>query len=106
MKKLVKLAFIVGGVTLVAKVLAHRKSHWSGLSEAEVRQKLDARMPRQVPENKRSTIADEVVSKMRSKGMLGEDEPSPPADDVGGEEGPTTSDPENGDDTEDTTDSA
>ncbi|MBT8164623.1 MAG: hypothetical protein HKO82_05460 [Acidimicrobiia bacterium] len=76
MKKLIKLAFLVGGVVAVAKVLEAKKAEWAGLGESEVRAKLDARLPEQMPAEKRSEIADKVVGKMREKGVLGEDAPT------------------------------
>ncbi len=106
MKKLVKVALIVGGAALVSKVLSDRKSRWSGLSETEVREKLDARLPPQVPEEKRSTIADKVVAKMERKGMLREDEPSDGANEVGKENGVVASDPVDGDEAKDGADPA
>ncbi len=106
MNKLFKLGLIAGGVALVSQLMARKKSDWTGLSEAEVREKLDARIPRKVPEDKRSAISDDVVDKMRSKGMLREDETTPVTSEVGEDEASDASAPENGDETKDSTDSA
>jgi len=75
-KKLIKLAFLVGGAVAVAKVLEAKKAEWAGLPESEVRAKLDAKLPDKVPADKRSEIADKVVGKMREKGVLAEDAPA------------------------------
>jgi len=80
-KKLVKFGLIVGGIAFVAKLVSGKKSEWRGLTESEVRQKLDSRLPDRVPDQKRAAVADKVVSKMRTQGLLREEEePSPPTD--------------------------
>lgn len=101
MKKLVKFGLIVGGIAFVAKLVSAKKSEWRGLTESEVRQKLDSRLPDRVPEQKRAAVADKVVSKMRTRGFLLEEEaPSAPTDGDG--EGPVSAEADEGDSTEDT----
>lgn len=81
MKKFVKLVLIVGGVTLVAKLVTAKKAKWRDLTESDVREKLDSRLAGRVPDEKRAVIADKVVSKMRERGVLrAEQEPTPPSD--------------------------
>lgn len=85
MKRLVKLALIVGAVAVLAKVVATEMAKWQDLSESEVRDKLDSKLPKFVPDDKRAEIADEVVSGMRERGALrDEEEPT--------EDAPTDSD--------------
>lgn len=74
MKKLLKLALLVGGIAAVAKLVGAKKAEWAGLTEAEVRAKLDARLPDRMPPEKQQQVADKVVSKMRERGVLVEDE--------------------------------
>ncbi len=50
-----------------------------GLTESEVRDKLNSRLPDRVPDEKRAAVADAVVSKMRAKGVL-RVEDAPPAE--------------------------
>ncbi len=101
MKKLVKFGLIVGGIAFVAKLVSAKKSEWRGLTESEVRQKLDSRLPDRVPEQKRAAVADKVVSKMRTRGfLLEEEEPTMPTDSDG--EGPVSAEADEGDSTEDT----
>ena len=77
MKKLVKLALFGGAIAFAAKMISARKSEWAGLTESAVREKLDARLPGQIPDDKRAAIADKVVSKMRERGVIrGDEEPS------------------------------
>lgn len=106
MKKLVKFGLIVGGIAFAVKLVSGKKSEWRGLTESEVRQKLDSRLPDRVPEQKRAEVADKVVSKMRTRGfLLEEEEPSPPGDGggdgrvsgaAGADEGDSTEDTESG----------
>ncbi len=105
MKKLVKLALIVGAIAFLAKLVAAQKAKWEGLTESEVRDKIESRLPKQVPSDKRAEIADKVVSGMREGGVLGdEDERSVPAQtDRGGGEEPDSNDAEASQDTEDIT---
>jgi hypothetical protein len=87
MKKLLKLALVVGGIAAVSKAVTMNKSKWQGMTESDVRAKLDAKLPDKVPADKRSEIADKVVGKMREKGVLAEDAP---AADVAAPEEPTS----------------
>ena len=87
MKKLMKVALIVGVIVLLAKLAAAQKAKWQGLTESEMRDKLDTRLPKWIPGEKRAEITDEVVSGMREQGMLGyEDGSSVPAETDGGPE--------------------
>ena len=106
MKKLVKVALIVGVIVLLAKLAAAQKAKWQCLTESEMRDKLDTRLPKWIPGEKRADITDEVVSGMREQGMLGdEDEPSVPADTDGdrGEEEPDSDQADASEDSDDIT---
>ncbi len=86
MKKLVKLGLIVGVIVVLAKIVKAKKAKWEGLSESEIRDKLETRLPKRMPGEKRAAVVDKVVSKMREKGALLEEEPSVSAPtDSGGE---------------------
>jgi len=74
MKKLIKLALVVGAVAVAARLVGAKKAEWEGLSESQVRDKLDAHLPDRVPDKKRAEVADKVVAKMRSRGKLAEDD--------------------------------
>ena len=79
-KRIIGLALIVGAVAAAAKLMATKKAEWQGLSEAEVRQRVEQRMPSRVPEEKRVEVADKVVAKMRERDMLGEEAGEPVSD--------------------------
>lgn len=76
MKKLLKLALVAGVIAGIAKLARHKKAEWEGLTEGQVREKLDSKLPDRMPEEKRSAMADKVVSKMRDRGVLTEDDPT------------------------------
>lgn len=70
MKKLIKFAIIIGAIAAAARLVESKKAEWEGLTEAQVRGKLDERLPDRVPDDKRAMVADKVVAKMRSRGKL------------------------------------
>ncbi len=77
MKKLVKLALIVGAIVVLAKIVGAKMAKWEGLTESEVRDKLESRLPKWIPDEKRAEIANEITSGMRERGALrDEEEPS------------------------------
>ncbi len=109
MKKIVKLALIIGAIAVLAKVAAAKMANWQDLTESEVRDKLESRLPRWVPGEKRAEIADEVVVGMRQRVALRDDEePSvgAPTDDSGGGEEPDSDDAEASEVSDDMTASA
>lgn len=70
MKKLFKLAALAGIAVGISKIVATKKE-WSGLTEAEARAKLDAKLAPKVDDvSKRTEIGDKVIEGMRKKGLL------------------------------------
>jgi len=109
LKKLVRLALIIGAIAVLAKVVAAKMANWQGLTESEVRDKLESRLPKWVPGEKRAEIADEVVAGMRGRGALRDDEePSvgAPSDSGRGGEEPDSDDAEASEVSDDVTASA
>ena len=76
MKRLFKLLVFAGIVTAAYKFIAAQKAEWQGLTESEVRAKLEHKLSDRVPEEKLGQIQDNVVTKMREMGKLAE-EPAP-----------------------------
>jgi hypothetical protein len=72
MKKLFKFGLFAALVTGVVKLVSTQKAQWKGLTESEVRTKLDAK----VPSDKVDQMADKIVEGMSQKGFLGEEAPS------------------------------
>ena len=77
MKKALKIAILAGGAAVAAKLLSVRKSSWRDLTEAEVREKLDARMPTWVSDERREAVAEKAVSTMRERGVLRDEDAAP-----------------------------
>ena len=74
MKRLLKVLFVVAILAAIAKLVI-MKQEWAGLTEAQVRDKLDAGLARKVEDaDKRKEIADKVVATMRDKGVIREDD--------------------------------
>jgi len=74
MKKLLKLALLVGGIAAVSKVVTAKKAEWEGLTETQVRDKLDSKLAGHVPDDKRAAVSDKVVSKMKERGVIKDDD--------------------------------
>lgn len=70
MRKPWKLALVVAGVAVVAKLVTSKNAAWQGLTESELRDKLDSRLPSQMPEEKRAAVADKVVASMNKRGAI------------------------------------
>lgn len=83
-KRLLKFALLIGGIAAVAKLVGAKKAEWSGLTEAEVRAKLDAKLPDRMPAEKQAEVADKIVAKMRERGVLVEDDAEPESEGNGG----------------------
>ena len=71
MKKLMFLAALIGAAIYLSKRSTLDRSQWEGLSEEDVRSRLDERLPHQIPEDKRQMITDKIVDKMKDRGALG-----------------------------------
>lgn len=80
MKRLIKLALVIGAVSAASRMIRAKRAEWDGLTESQVRDKIEDRMPQRVPADKRTAVADTVVAKMRSRGRLGHDDPADPDD--------------------------
>ncbi len=70
---LIRMALLAGGAALVAKVIGAKKEQWTGLSESEVRHKVESGLPDKVAGEKRVAVADKVVATMKTRGLLDED---------------------------------
>lgn len=72
MKKLFKIALLAGIVVGILKLKA-AKDKLHGMTEEEVRAKLDSKMSGKVPPEKAEFISDTVIGKMRQRGVLREE---------------------------------
>ena len=74
MKKLFKLAVLAAIGFGLYKAVAKQRAQWEGLTESEVRSRLDSKLAGKVPPEKAQMIGDTVVGQMRARGVLA-DEP-------------------------------
>jgi hypothetical protein len=58
MKKVMILAAIIGLVVFLVKKAMADRQNWQGLTEAEVRGRLNERLPTKIPEDRRQHIAE------------------------------------------------
>ncbi len=70
MKRLLLGSAIIGTVALALKRASRRREEWRGLSETEVREKLEYRLPKRLPDERRSAVAEKIVEKMRARGAI------------------------------------
>jgi len=73
MKRLLLGSAIIATVALALKRASRRREEWRGLSETEVREKLEHRLPKRLPDERRSAVADKIVTKMRERGAIAAD---------------------------------
>lgn len=73
MKKLLFLAALIGAIAFLARKAMADRQEWEGLSEDELRSRIDERLPNQISGDKREQIAETIVTKMKDRGALAED---------------------------------
>ena len=73
MKKFLFLAALIGLIALIARKAKADREQWQGLSEDELRGRLDQRLPGQIPDDKRELIAETIVTKMKDRGAIAEE---------------------------------
>ena len=73
MKKLLFIGALVALIAFIAQKAKEDRERWQGLSEDDVRERLDHRLPNQIPDEKRQAIADTIVTKMKDRGALTDD---------------------------------
>jgi len=70
MKRLLLASATIGLVTLALKRASRKREEWRGLSETDVREKLDHRLPNRIPDERRSAVTEKIVEKMRARGAI------------------------------------
>ncbi len=67
---LFKLAFYAGLIYLVSRFIAEKKDEYAGLTESEAREKFMEKMGPRIGEDNASEVADQVIPKLRERGLL------------------------------------
>ena len=70
MKKLLFFAALIGLIAVLARKAMADREQWEGLTEDDLRNRLDQRLPTQIPGEKRQAIADSIVTKMKDRGAI------------------------------------
>lgn len=70
---LFKLAFYAGLIYLVSRFIAEKKDEYAGLTESEARDKFMEKMGPRIGDDAASEIADQVIPKLKERGLLKED---------------------------------
>ena len=73
MKKLLFLAALIGVIAFIARKAATDREQWEGLTEDELRSRLDERLPHQIPDDKREMITETILTKMKDRGAIAEE---------------------------------
>ena len=70
---LFKLLLVVGALAAVSKVVASKSKDFQGLTESEARAKFESKLGPRIGEDKASEIADQVIPRLKEKGMIKSD---------------------------------
>jgi hypothetical protein len=74
MRKFIVALVFVAVLGAVVAAIRSQKAKWIGLTEAELRSKIDEKLADRVPDDKRAEVTDTIVTKMSEKGLVA-DEP-------------------------------
>ena len=74
MRFLIKLALFAGLVYLAVRVIADKKDEYVGLTETEARDKFIEKMGARLGDDTAAEIADQVIPKLRDKGLIKPDD--------------------------------
>ena len=71
---LVKFLIFVGILAAVGKLLASKKDEYMGMTESEARSKFETKLGPRIGEEKAAEIADQVIPKLKEKGVIKADD--------------------------------
>ena len=70
---LFKFLLFIGATAAVTKFMAERKKDFYGLTESEARAKFEAKLGPRIGEEKASAVADQVIPRLKEKGVIRSD---------------------------------
>ena len=73
---LLKLLIFAGLLYAVGRFLAQQKEEWAGLTESQVKAKMEEKLTPKVGEEKASEIAVQVTAALTERGVIAADEPA------------------------------
>ncbi len=71
---LVKFLIFVGILFAASKLLAKKKDEYMGMTESEARSKFETKLGPRIGEEKAAEIADQVIPKLKEKGVIKADD--------------------------------
>lgn len=91
-RRIIGLAVFVGLLFVAARFLAQKRDEFAGLTESEARAKFVDKVGPKMGDDTANEIADQVIPKLRERGLLKADPDGADADDDAADEGDKTSD--------------
>lgn len=79
---LVKLGVFVGLLYTVGRFMAQKKNEYAGLTESQARDRLVEKMTPRVGDETATEIADQVIPKLKKRGLIKADPMEAAADDI------------------------
>ena len=70
---LFKFLLFIGATAAVTKFMAERKKDFYGLTESEARAKFEAKLGPRIGEDKAAAVADQVIPRLKEKGVIKSD---------------------------------
>jgi valyl-tRNA synthetase len=67
---MVKFLVFVGMLYMAGRLLNQQKEKFSGITESEARNKIETKLGPKMGEDKAAELADQIVSKLRDKGVI------------------------------------
>ncbi len=70
MKRLLLAGVLIAAVALAVRKCAQQRHHWHGLSETDVREKLDQKLANRMPDERREVVTEKIIGRMRDRGVI------------------------------------
>jgi hypothetical protein len=67
---MIKFLVLVGILVAAGKFMAKQKQDWSGITEAQAREKIESKLASRVGEEKATDIANQIVTVLTEKGVI------------------------------------
>ena len=67
---MVKFLVFVGIIYMAGRFMVKQKENWSGITEAQAREKIESRLASRVGEEKATDIANQIVTVLTEKGVI------------------------------------
>ena len=81
-RTLIKFAILAGMVSMAVRFVSAKKQEYMGLTESEARQKFEEKLGSKIGEEKAAEVADQVIPKLKEKGVIVDDPIAEAVDEV------------------------